>query len=310
MIDNPNRFFNYGSFFAHPPTLQNNAETVSSTVIGAATQSVPPAAKEKSPTLIEIPVSTTAPLLPDTTPLPPVLTTARRQVAETTDVSMIDRNESLSETKSKFADIQKVYSGCENFPVDLSNYDDSINVKGRLNLPKSIQFFQSIGASDFVLNTLKNGHHPTLTGPVPQYEIPNHGSCTKHLDFALNDLENLIAKGRVEIVEKKPFLINPLHVVVQRLKKRLILDCSTLNKYIKVPKIKYENHEIALQYFRKGCFMYNYDLRDGYHHLSIHPDFRDYLGFKFVRNGKMTYGRYAVGCFGLSDLPWIYTKIY
>ena len=56
--------------------------------------------------------------------------------------------------------------------------------------------------------------------------------------------------------------------------------------------------------------MFNYDLKDGYHHLLIHPDFRDFLGFKLMINGKLTYCRYVVGCFGLADLPWIFTKVY
>ena len=56
--------------------------------------------------------------------------------------------------------------------------------------------------------------------------------------------------------------------------------------------------------------MFSYDLKDGYHHLFIHPEFRDYLGFKLMWNGKLTYFRYVVGCFGLADLPFIYTKIY
>ena len=56
--------------------------------------------------------------------------------------------------------------------------------------------------------------------------------------------------------------------------------------------------------------MFSYDLKDGYHHVLIRPDVRDYLGFKLILNGKMTYCRYVVGCFGLAGLPFIYTKIY
>ena len=213
-------------------------------------------------------------------------------------------------TKDKFADIQKVFYGCDNFPVDIDAFTDTINVKGRLHLPESIEFFSKIGASNFVLETLRHGHHPKLLNEIPDYEINNHGSFFKHEDFARKEVLDLIAKGRVEIVDKKPKLINPLHVVVQRTKSRLILDCSTLNKSIIVPKIKYENHDIAMQFFKKGIYMFSYDLKDGYHHVLIHEDFRDYLGFKLMINGKMTYCRYVVGCFGLADLPFIFTKIY
>ena len=236
-------------------------------------------------------------------------TTTTRPIP-TDDVTLIERDDQREAVRSQFEDIHKVYQDCDSIAVDVESFDDTINVKGRLHLPESIAFFEKIGASNFILDTLKHGHHPKLSSPVPDYEINNHGSFRKHLEFATNEIENLIAKGRVEIVDKKPKLANPLHVVVQRTKKRLILDCSTLNKYIVVPKIKYENHEVALQFFKKGIYMFSYDLKDGYHHIALHPEFRDYLGFKLMLNGKLTYCRYVVGCFGLADLPFIFTKIY
>ena len=168
---------------------------------------------------------------PPPPPPPPVLPRPTRE----TDVTMAERADQMVETTSKFDDVYKVYHNCDKFPADVENFDDSLNVKGRLHRPESIQFFREIGASEFILNTLQNGHHPTLIGPVPTYEIENHGSFRKHIEFATKDIMNLIAKGRVEIVEKKPKLINPLHVVVQRTKTRLILDCSILNKFVKVP---------------------------------------------------------------------------
>lgn len=271
---------------------------------GEATRDVRPRSGNM-PIRTETRVSTTAPAVRHHPPPPPP-----PPLNPTIDVTLAERDQQLAETRCKFNDIYKVYSDCDKFPVDLTKFDDSINVAGRLHLPESINFFRQIGASQFIIDSLEQGHHPTLTGPVPTYEIENHGSFRKHKDFATQTVEGLIAKGRVEIVSQKPKLINPLHVVVQRTKSRLILDCSTLNKYIKVPKIKYENHEIGLQYFKKGIWMFNYDLRDGYHHVMIHPDFRDFLGFKLLLNGKMTYCRYVVGCFGLADLPWIFTKIY
>ena len=240
------------------------------------------------------------PLPPPPPPLPP----------PSTDVTLMERDSQMAATSSKFEDVYKVYNSCDKFTVDLSKFDDSTNVKGRLHLPESIAFFKEIGASPFIIETLEHGHHPTLTGPISAYEIENYGSFRKLIDFATNEVLSMISKGRVEITEKKPLLINPLHVVVQRTKTRLILDCSVLNKYIKVPKIKYENHETGLQYFKKGCWMFSYDLRDGFYHLLIHPEFRDFLGFKIVLNGKMTYCRFVSGFLGLADIPWIFTKIY
>ena len=97
---------------------------------------------------------------------------------------------------------------------------------------------------------------------------------------------------------------------MQRTKLCLILDCSHLNSFIEVPRIKYEGHETGLNFFKKGCHMFSFDLKDGYHHILIHPEFRTYLGFSLSLNGIQTYLRYVVGCFGLADLPFLFTKIY
>ena len=93
-------------------------------------------------------------------------------------------------------------------------------------------------------------------------------------------------------------------------KSRLILDCTFLNKYVVVPDFKYENEKVALEYFRQGCHMIGWDLRDGYHHILIHPEFRDYLGFKIILDGKETILRYVIGPFGLRDLPFLFSKIF
>ena len=100
------------------------------------------------------------------------------------------------------------------------------------------------------MNVLKNGHHPNLIGKVPDYEIKNNGSFHKHTEFAIKEVKRLIELGKVEVLSYKPKCVNPLHVVVQRTKSRLILDCTVLNKFIEVPKIKYEDYRTALNFFQ------------------------------------------------------------
>ena len=56
--------------------------------------------------------------------------------------------------------------------------------------------------------------------------------------------------------------------------------------------------------------MIGWDLKDGYHHVLIHTEFRDYLGFKIAIDGQNIYYRYVVGPFGLRDLPFLFSKIF
>ena len=124
----------------------------------------------------------------------------------------------------------------------------------------------------------------------------------------METIKKLEEQGRVERLSYKPHIVNPLSVAVQRNKNRMNLDCSFLNKYVIVPNFKYENEKVALDYFRKGCYMIGWDLRDGYHHVLIHPEFRDYLGFKVTINGQTVYFRYIVGPFGLKETYLSYSQ--
>ena len=242
--------------------------------------------------------------------LPARTSTLSNTTNDSVDVSLEDRDKQGEIVKNKFIDILKVNRGCDRFPVDTDNFDDEVNVKGRLHLPASIQFFKEIGASEFILDILEKGHHPKLKEAVPDFDFKNNSSFFKHQKFAEDEILRLLSKGRIEIVNEKPKCVNPLSVVVQRTKSRLILDCSHLNKYIEIPHIKYEGHETALNFFKKGGFMFSFDLRDGYHHIKIRENFKTYLGFQLPINGVPTYFQYVVGCFGLADLPWLFTKIY
>ena len=220
------------------------------------------------------------------------------------DISEIRKKDNIENTRAKFDDIFRVDSSGE------AKYDDNINVAGRLSQPSHVAFFEEIGAPDFILNTLKNGHSSTLSGPVPSYERRNNRSFYEHEEFAVNEVKRLISLGRVEVVSEKPYIVNPLSVAVQRNKNRLILDCTYLNEFVVVPDFKYENEKVALDYFREGCYMTGWDLRDGYHHILINEKFREYLGFKLTLDGKNVYCRYKVGPFGLRDLPWLFSKFF
>ena len=209
------------------------------TVIGRATTDVPNAS---SCTPIDHPM----PPHPVTSLLAPTL------APNSEDVTISERRTFQNDVRRKFADIFEVGTHCDKFKVDLDRYDDSVNVRGRLQLPSSIAFFEEIGASDFVIKSLKEGHFPKLKESVPNFEFKNNASFFKHKDFAEQEVKNLIAKGRVRVLQSKPKCVNPISVAEQRLKLRFILDCSHLNKYFEIPKIKYEGHETALNYLKKG----------------------------------------------------------
>ena len=228
------------------------------------------------------------------------------------NVSDYQRKQKAADIRDKFSDVLNVskFSNCGSFNVDYSQYKDDINVAASLSKPSCVEFFRKIGASEFILNTLTYGHKSVFLEKVPSYERRNNRSFHEHEEFATKEILDLISKGKAKIVKDRPYFVNPFSVAVQRNKNRLILDCSELNKYIDVPHFKYEDVSDGLNYFTKDCYMFSWDLKNGYHLVKIHEDFQKFLGFKFSHNGKSFYGVYTVGPFGLCDMPYLFTKIF
>ena len=113
----------------------------------------------------------------------------------------------------KFSDVYKVRDECSDFGFnDIDNVSDDFSVAGRLSNPKYISFFESIGSSSYVLNTLRDGHKPHLTSEVPDFERNNNKSFGQYIDFGMGEIFKLIKDKKVEIVSKKPKIVNPLSV--------------------------------------------------------------------------------------------------
>ena len=69
--------------------------------------------KEKALSPINIPASITVPLLPSPPPPDPQI--------PGTDVTIVERDDQMTQTTTKFDDVSKVFNNCGNFPVDLSD---------------------------------------------------------------------------------------------------------------------------------------------------------------------------------------------
>ena len=225
------------------------------------------------------------------------------------DVAILQRSERQKTVREKCDDIFEVSDDCAKFGCpDITKMSNDFSVAGRLGKDR-LGFFKSIGACKLVLDTLEFGHKPVLSGEVPSYDRGNNKSYYEHLDFAAGEIDSLISSGKVEIIDRKPKIVNPLSVAIQPSKKRLVLDCSFLNKFVVAPPFKMDDVKAGLSFFKKGAFMVTFDLKDGYHHISIHESFKDYLGFSFLREGKLVYARFVVAPFGLRDVPYLFTKI-
>ena len=116
--------------------------------------------KDRGPTVR----SNLAQLQPVKPAIPLVSQQQQRLTQNETDVSARARTSEEDRVKEKFHDVYQVSENCDEFGVfDIDNVKDDFSVAGRLSDPEHVKFFEKIGASSFVLNTLRNGHKPLLT---------------------------------------------------------------------------------------------------------------------------------------------------
>ena len=85
---------------------------------------------------------------------------------------------------------------------------------------------------------------------------------------------------------------------------RLILDLSELNNFVEKKKVKFEDWNVALNYFRKDCFLFKFDLKSGYHHIDICRNQITYFAFCW----RGIFYCFNVLAFGLTSAPYIFTK--
>ena len=88
-------------------------------------------------------------------------------------------------------------------------------------------------------------------------------------------------------------------------KLRIILNLKKLNEYVEYHHFKMDNIKVVLANVTKGCFMTSLDLKQAYHSVRIHSDYRKYL--KFEWNTSL----YEFTCYpnGLGPCPRKFTKL-
>ena len=218
---------------------------------------------------------------------------------------------SREQANEEFNFVDDVIEVCESGDFEsLSGVPSLGQVKG--NLKRNVNFWRSIGASSFILSVVNDGYCLPFETLPPSTVLRNNMSALKHKDFVNSAIEELLNSSRLSEVPSPPYVVNPLSVSIQPSgKKRLILDLRHVNKYLRKQKIKYEDWKTAIGYFQLGSYMISFDLKSGYHHIDIHPDYQSFLGFgwKFSENSPMRYFVFTVLPFGLSTAPHIFTKV-
>ena len=191
-----------------------------------------------------------------------------------------------------------------------SNVEQITQVKGRLE--QNVQFWkEDLQASPFVISCIEEGYKLPLLHEPPQYNDVNQRSTKTHEGFVTEAVRELLTHGCVAQVETIPYICSPLSVVVgPGGKKRLVINLRYLNQFLRKDQFKYEDIRIAMQMFKTGDFLFKFDLKSGYHHVSIYKSHWKYLGFAWNVGGEgPKYYVFTVLPFGLATACYVFTKI-
>ncbi len=195
------------------------------------------------------------------------------------------------------------------FVNNLDNDQLSVaEVKGRLST--HIAFWEKIGASNWVLEIIRNGYALPFVEQPHAAEFSNHRSAQCKEAFVTSELERLSKIGCIKEVSKdKATIISPLGVVSNTDKNRLILDLRFVNSLLKSFQFKYEDLRTFRDIFQAGDWFFKFDYKSGYHHIDIIPQHQQYLAFSWGEGQTKRYFVFTVLPFGLATAPYVFTKI-
>ena len=122
------------------------------------------------------------------------------------------------------------------------------NVKGSLR--RHLPWWRENVNNEYIVNVVAQGYRLPLLGIPKDSHINNNKSARDHVDFVDAELSNLLSSGVIQLVDKKPTVVNALSVATNiKGKHRLVLDLRNVNPLIHVPKYKYEDIRAASSYF-------------------------------------------------------------
>ena len=192
--------------------------------------------------------------------------------------------------------------------------DDNMSVSCYVSpvgsLKQKINCWEMAGVCDYVRSVIDQGYMLPFQTLPDSCQLRNNKTALDNPLFVEKAIDQLVIKGCVSEVQSEPLMVNPLTVAYNRDgKPRLVLDCRNINPHLKQFKFRYEDISTAKQIFRKGDFLFTFDLKSAYHHIEIFEDHRPYLGFAWRKRAKKVFYQFNVLPFGLATAPYIFTKL-
>jgi hypothetical protein len=167
-------------------------------------------------------------------------------------------------------------------------------------------FAKQLGFQPEVLSILKEGWNPQIFDHAPS-KFKNNKSARMNDAATSRQVAALLQHNRIEeVTEAECHDINALTMVIKGDKERLCIDTSrVVNKALPSGPFRLRGMETRLNRFKKGIWMAKLDLKNGYLHIPLAPQFRKFVGFSW----KGKFYRYKWLPFGINDAPRVFQSI-
>ena len=160
------------------------------------------------------------------------------------------------------------------------------------------------------MNVIDKGYKLPFIETPESRSFLNNKSAFENEKFVSETLAELLKDSSVKEVDYIPCVVNPLSVSTDASgKQRLILDLRYVNNCLYKERIAFEDWRSFENYVSSNNFAYKFDLKKGYHHVDIDPEYYTYLGFSWGEGKNKKYYVFTVLPFGLATAPMLFTKL-
>ena len=171
--------------------------------------------------------------------------------------------------------------------------------------------WKEMGLDPWPTSVVQEGYNLSFWEKPPLSRIPTIRSgtnCELKNKILQEQFNIMLEKGAIETVLNKesPAFYSRLFLVPKPSGDwRPVIDLSTLNRYLKIPKFKMDTTKVILSSLRQGNWVFSVDLKDAYFQVPMHPSDKKYLRMEFLGQ----FYQFRALPFGISTAPWLFTMI-
>ncbi|KAG1178037.1 hypothetical protein G6F36_010725 [Rhizopus arrhizus] len=182
-------------------------------------------------------------------------------------------------------------------------------VGGRLSLFASE--WTTLSINDWLLNTIRTGFqlHFHTQPPLSHRPRPIAPFNQSQDQLLSSEIHQLLSKGAIESVnpqDPSPGFYSSMFVIPKRNGgHRPVFNLKNLNQYLTAPHFKMETIQDVTRMLKANDWLTSIDLSDAFLHIPVDPTSRRYLRFHWKGQSY----QFCTTPFGLSLVPWLFTKI-